>query len=82
VSIHLFMKQEAANIMVFKTNIDTMADVTEVQYILEGHCHIAQWSVDTEDADKVLRIASYTLKEQDIIQMITNRGYQCADMDH
>jgi len=76
------MKQEAANIMVFKTNIDTMADVTEVQYILEGHYHIAQWSVDTEDIDNVLRVSSHTLKEQDIIQMISNRGYQCTDLDH
>ena len=68
-------------ILVFKTNIDTLQDVELVSDALQSCSDIISWSIDLEDIDKVLRIESdydITLR---IEQMINANGYLCLALE-
>lgn len=65
------------NVLVFKTNIQNQRMADCLASIL-NHPVINDWSVDTEDCDKVLRIETTgNIDESDIIHMVTNIGIAC-----
>jgi len=68
------------HILLFKTNIGCDADKQLLCGVLSSHAGIEQWSIDTEDEDCVLRIISYTLTHQYIINLIQQHGYQCCEL--
>ena len=67
-------------ILLFKTNINTAADVHTLQTVLDTHPHIEKWSVDLDDQDKILRITSGKLCHNNIIDMIGLNGYRCEEL--
>lgn len=69
--------------LIFKTNIASKADLNEVKTILDNHCLIQKWTVDVEDVDKVLRVVPKgKVTYADIITLLTQQGFSCADLDH
>lgn len=68
------------HIHIFKTNICTDADRQAICELLEGESAIQTWSLDTEDEDKVLRVVSCTLQQQQIINIINSKGYICCEL--
>lgn len=68
------------NILLFKTNILTAADRHILQPVLDSHPHIAKWSVDLDDDDRVLRIISSTLTCNHVADMIRLHGYTCEEL--
>ena len=70
------------NIHVFKTNIETEADMNSIQFLLNPNPKIIKWSVDLEDIDRVLRIdASKYSSEKDIIDMVKSKGFYCEELE-
>lgn len=67
------------HILLFKTNFKTKADRKVLCALLEK-AGVDEWHLDCDDCDRVLRVISSTLKHQHIIQLITNHGYQCAEL--
>lgn len=66
------------NVLVFRTDIKTKEKVQEVAVRLNNHPVIADWYVDTEDIDNVLRIeTSGTLLESDIVNLMKMSGFYC-----
>jgi hypothetical protein len=66
------------NILVFKTNIRTKKMVKSLTPLFHNYPIIAEWSVDTEDIDNVLRIATIgNLSETDVIHMVKDLGLNC-----
>lgn len=64
-------------VLIFKTNIQNQRMVNCLKPLFE-HPVIADWSVDTEDCDNVLRIETDgPLTESDIIHMVSNLGIAC-----
>ncbi|MBL1280138.1 MAG: hypothetical protein COA33_007695 [Fluviicola sp.] len=45
--------------------------------LLNSNQYISDWSIDIEDIDNVLRIISVELLENEIIQIIKNKGFIC-----
>lgn len=65
-------------LFIFKTDLKNKKKVKVVKPIFNQHPWIIDWSVDTEDEDKVLRIeASENLSENDIIYLIKIHGFYC-----
>lgn len=75
------MKNELEHILIFKTNIKEHADVQVVKELLDVHQHVAKWSIDTGDEDRVLRVVSTSPCAAEIINLINKKGYRCAELD-
>lgn len=75
-------RQTTGQVMVFKTNIKTEGDVHCITDMLNAQQHIAEWSVDTDDVDCVLRIVSCILQHSDVIKLIALHGYECAELEY
>lgn len=69
------------HILLFKTDISTDADRQTLQPVLDNLAGIRQWSVDLNDCDCVLRIESETINHQQVINLITNHGFQCRELE-
>ena len=66
------------NLLIFRTDIKTKKKVNVVKPIFNNHPIIKNWSIDTEDIDKVLRIeVAGTLAENDIINLMKTCGFCC-----
>ena len=65
-------------VLVFKTNIQNQRMKECLLPLFNEHPVINDWSVDTEDCDKVLRIESKgNLPAIEIIQMVNAIGIAC-----
>ncbi len=68
------------HILLFKTDIKSEADKRVLQSSLDRHKNIEHWTVDLDDEDYVLRIISYELKHQQIIELVQEKGYTCCEL--
>ncbi len=69
------------HLLIFKTNIATQKKVKAVRPVFNRHPIIADWSVDTEDIDKVLRIETAgNLNETDVINLLNPLGFYCEGL--
>ena len=73
--------EPTTNIHVFKTNIQNEIDKILISELLDSHHLIERWNLDLEDIDCVLRVVSGSIQPNEIIQMITNNGFQCQELD-
>jgi hypothetical protein len=74
------MTENFDHILIFKTNISCADGKQLLHRLLDNNPEIEQWNVDMEDEDCVLRIVSYTLTHQQIIQLINQHGYNCCEL--
>lgn len=68
-------------IHVFKTNIRSENEISAIHSVLDQHPFIAEWSVDLEDIDNVLRIVSPVLSVEEITELIQNKGFECQELE-
>ena len=68
------------HILLFRTDIKSEEDKQALQPLLDKDKNIEQWNVDLDDEDFVLRIVSYTLKHDQVIEMVRNCGYHCCEL--
>jgi len=62
-------------VLVFKTNIESMKKVKRLEEILNEHKSILNWSVDRNDIDNLLRIESINnLSESEVNGIIHQHG--------
>ncbi len=67
---------------IFRTNITSVHDKNNVIKAISSLFEVQSCSVDLEDCDRVLRVASpATFQEQEIIELVTNLGFACAVLD-
>jgi len=74
------MTENFNHILLFKTNVNCAGDKLLLQTIFDSNPAIEQWSVDLEDEDCVLRIVSYSLTHQQIIELLNKHGYNCCEL--
>jgi len=71
------MEESFNHILLFKTNISSDDKKQFLYALLDNHPFVEQWNIDLNDEDYVLRIISYQLTHQQIIDLITNSGFDC-----
>jgi len=74
------METNLNHILIFKTNIDQLSTKCALSEALGKQTGISQWSIDHEDCDRVLRIVSETLSNQEIISFINAHGFECEEL--
>ncbi|HMI07089.1 MAG TPA: hypothetical protein VK528_06065 [Flavobacterium sp.] len=67
------------HIHVFKTNIQK-ENLRQLEKKFGKNRSISQWNVDTEDCDLVLRVVSYDLSEAEIIDLVSQYGFECEEL--
>lgn len=75
---HSSSRTAGMQVLVFKTNLRFKKDLRQVSPVLNNEPGILKWNVDLADVDKVLRIETTRLTEQDVITLVTDAGYCCV----
>lgn len=64
-------------ILVFKTDIQ---DPASARPVLDAEPAIRRWTIDTEDADCILRIEGTGLAPETVITRLSEAGFRCAEL--
>jgi hypothetical protein len=65
-------------VLIFKTDIRTKKKVDSIKHLFDNHNIIANWYIDLEDRDRVLKIeANGDLDEKEVIELVGEKGYSC-----
>lgn len=59
----------------FKTNINCGGCISKVKPVLDTAEGINKWEVDTDDADKILKVNSEGISEDEIVAIIKAKGF-------
>lgn len=70
-----------SGILLFATDIEEICPNCEVHKALEKQTGIKQWSIDTDDAEHVLRVVSDTLTPAEVIIMLNKLGHTCSELN-
>ena len=65
----------------FKTNIKCGGCIAAVTPYLNANNEIKQWSVDTNNPDKILTVETDDLSHEAIAQIVKGAGYQAEPLD-
>ena len=60
----------------FKTNLNCGGCVTKVQADLDNAKDIKSWNVDTNNPDKILTVSSNGITAEDVIAIVTCKGFK------
>ena len=69
-------------LVILKTNIQTKQNAGILNSVFHSYTQITDWSIDTEDVDKVLRIEiKNNLDQNEIIRLIKTTGFFCEELE-
>jgi len=68
-------------ILVFKTNVENMNHIRKLYSLFKTIKGILKWNVDTEDADKILRVETLNVTPQKIEIALQSAGYYCKELE-
>jgi len=75
------MTIDLSNIFIFKTNIQTEFDKIRIKNVLDASQKVLKWNIDMDDADRVLRIVSDSLRPEQIISLLDYVGFECSELE-
>ena len=75
------MTIDLSNIFIFKTNIQTEFDKLRIKNVLDASQKVLKWNIDMDDADRVLRIVSDSLRPEQIISVLEYVGFECSELE-
>ncbi len=65
-------------VFIFRTDIRTKKKVKSLKPLFNSYATIANWYIDLEDKDKVLKIEALdTLLEREVIDLVREKGFAC-----
>lgn len=65
----------------YKTNINCTGCLSKVSPVLNSKKEIEEWEVDLSSSQKILTIKSNTMEEKDLINAITDIGFQIEKLE-
>jgi hypothetical protein len=68
------------NIHIFVTNIQTSREYECIKPVLDLHKGIEEWNIDMEDVDRVLRVTSTKMTDEEIIHLLSQFGVLCREL--
>jgi hypothetical protein len=75
------MTIDLSNIFIFKTNIQTEFDKLRIKNVLDASQKVLKWNIDMDDADRVLRVVSDSLRPEQIISVLEYVGFECSELE-
>ncbi len=74
------MEENRKNILVFATDIKTKMEKKQITTPLNDLAAIEEWNIDQKDVDCVLRIVSQSITAEEVIKLINELGFNCAEL--
>jgi hypothetical protein len=68
-------------ILIYKTNINTIAQMQAVDNILSQQSDIKKWNIDIDDCDKVLRIETSATEMENVICSLKPHQIFCEELE-
>lgn len=68
-------------ILVFKTNVETMNHIRKLYPLLKAIQGILKWNIDTEDVDRILRVETVNVSPDKIEMALQSVGYYCKELE-
>jgi hypothetical protein len=68
------------NIRIFVTNIHTVQEFERIKPVLDLHKEIEEWNIDMEDVDRVLRVTTTKMTDEEIIGLLSQFGVICREL--
>ncbi len=68
-------------VSVFKTSLKEHEPLQWLSEELAGISAIADWNVDFEDCDRILRVVSTSAVAPEIVTLLISKGHQCIELD-
>jgi hypothetical protein len=69
------------NVLVFKTSVEDPLLVKALKPSLDNLAGEGKWNFDLSDCDKILRIASASVKPESTIELLSRLGIACAELE-
>jgi hypothetical protein len=69
------------NILVFKTSVEDPLIVKALKPSLDNLAGEGKWNFDLSDCDRILRIASTSVNPESTIALLSQLGFQCAELE-
>lgn len=69
------------NVLVFKTSVADPLIVKALKPSLDKLVGEGKWNFDLADCDKILRIASASIKAESAIELMSHFGVQCSELE-
>ncbi len=66
----------------FKTNLNCGGCVAKIKADLDNLQGVSHWQVDTGNADKILTLYSTGVSSQQVVSIITSKGFKAEPMTH
>jgi hypothetical protein len=67
------------NVLVFKTSVEDPLLIKALKPSLDSLAGEGKWNFDLSDCDKILRIASASVKPESTIELMNRLGIACAE---
>lgn len=65
-------------IEVFKTNVQEQKQAKMLVTVLSEQFPLFKINFDLDDCDKILRVDGTTIAHDQIIELVTTKGYECS----
>lgn len=72
--------EDAFEILVFKTSLQTPVEIRLLSVVLENIPGIEEWSVDPDDWEKILRITSRGITAGEVTSLLGNIGIHSREL--
>ena len=69
-------------IIIYKTNVPDAMSVDSLRPFLNQKFTGMKWSFDLEDCDKILRVEGLFFEKEDIIKLLTDKGFHCEEFPY
>lgn len=68
------------NVLVFATSVQSEEEARSLAPHIDKLAGPGNWNFALDDCDKILRIASGTLRPEQTIRLLVQRGYHCEEL--
>jgi tRNA G26 N,N-dimethylase Trm1 len=68
-------------IEVFRTNVETANDATNIVKMLLGHFPGSRINFDLQDCDKILRVEGKDFSSDKVIALLKENGFHCSILE-
>jgi hypothetical protein len=68
-------------ISIFKTSVASNHDLNRLKPYLNSLVEDLKWTIDLFDSDRILRVISSVNKNEEIISVVNELGYDCENLE-
>jgi hypothetical protein len=69
------------HVLVFKTSVNSHENVLRLTPMLNKLAGDGKWNFALDDCDRILRIATEGVHPDEAINLLSNHGFQCEELD-